>query len=108
METQKIMDKNTDVMIEFFKGIASCDFYDGLSHQLYLDLDDNTMSIKTEASDNTWSQRDDDSLVCLEKVSGYCDIPEEDRFTEGCSLSDYGYSDWEDGLFDTIESRFCQ
>jgi len=105
METQEIMDKNENVLVEFFTGIASCNFYDGLSHQLYLDLDDNTITIKTEASDNTWSQRDDGSLVCLEKVSGYCDIPETERYTQDCDLYDYGYSDWKDGLFDTIEAR---
>lgn len=99
----EIMEKNENVLREFFVGIASCNYYNGLSYQLYLDLDDNTMSIKQEVSDNTWSQRDDNSLICITKVSGYADTPEDERYTEDCSLSDFGYYEWLDEMEEIID-----
>lgn len=91
-----IIEKNAQVLEDFFKGLASCDYYDGLSHQLYLDLDDMTLSINTEASDQSWLQRDDGSLVQILRVSGYADTPEDERYDaeRGDDISDYGYSDW--------------
>ncbi len=98
MDAQKIMENNKEKLAEFFAGIASCNYYDGLSHQLYLDLDDGTIIENTEASDNTWLQRNDGSLVHILNVSGYCDIPEDERYTDGCDLYDYGYRDWLDDV----------
>lgn len=46
-------EENQAILQEFFVGIASCDYYDGNSYQLYLDLDDNTLRIHQEASDNS-------------------------------------------------------
>lgn len=46
-EIEKIIEKNMDVLIEYFEGIASEDYYDGLDHQLYLDLDDDTLRENT-------------------------------------------------------------
>lgn len=101
----EIIEKNESVLHKYFEGIASCNYYDGTSYQLYLDLDDNTMSIKQEISDNTWSQRDDGSLICLLKTSGYADIPEEERYSDDCDLYDYGYAEWLDGIEEILLQR---
>lgn len=97
-----IMDANEDTLTEFFAGIASCDYYDGTSYQLYLDLDDDTLLIHQEVSDQSWLQRDNGSLIQVLRVSGYCDIPEDERYADGCDLSDYGQSDWLDQVRDRI------
>jgi len=97
-------DENQSILVEFFTGIASCDYYDGTCYQLYLDLDDDSLSIHREASDQSWIQRDDGSLICIHKVSGYCDIPENERYTEDCDLNDYGYGEW----IDMIEQKISQ
>jgi len=91
-----IMANNADILQAFFTGLASCDYYDGMSHQLYLDLDDDTLLDHLEASDQSWLQRDDGSMVRLLQVSGYADTPEAERYTDDCDLNDYGYSDWLD------------
>ncbi|MDD2664396.1 MAG: hypothetical protein PHD19_11650 [Dechloromonas sp.] len=93
------VDGNLATLQQYFAGLASCDYYDGLSHQLYLDLDDNSLLINTEASDNSWLQRDDGSLVLIYRVSGYCDTPADERYSaeRGDDLNDYGYTDWLDG-----------
>lgn len=96
--------KNEAVLVEFFEGIASCSYYDGTSYQLYLDRDDNTLSISQEASDQSWRQRDDGSLVMISKVSGYSDTPEDERYTAECDLNDYGYGEW----IDMIESKISE
>ena len=106
MDTQKIMEKNSKVLRDYFAGIASENYYNcnGMSYQLYLDLDDDTMDIKVEASDNTWSQRDDGSLVKLMSVSGYTDTPEVELYTDGCDLHDYGFAEWLDGIEKIIDN----
>ena len=95
---------NQAILLEFFTGIASCDYYDGMSYQLYLDTDDNTLSIQQEVSSNSWLQRDDGSLVQIHAVSGYADTPADERYTDGCDLSDYGYGEW----IDMIEQQIVQ
>lgn len=100
---EQIMSANEDVLYKFFVGFASCDYYDGTCYQLYLDLDDDTLSINQEASSNSWLQRDDGSLVQISSISGYCDTPEEERYTDECSLDDYGYGDWLDEIKEKIE-----
>lgn len=93
---------NQSVLQTFFVGIASCDYYDGTSHQLYLDTDDYTLRIHQEASDQSWLQRDDGSLIRICQVSGYADTPADERYTDdGCDLNDYGYADW----LDMIEAK---
>jgi len=104
----EILEKNLPVLREYFAGLASCNYYDGTSYQLYLDLDDNTLTIKHEVSDNTWSQRDDGSLICLLKTSGYADIPEEDRYSDGCDLYDYGYAEWLDEIEEILLEKLDQ
>lgn len=99
---ESILETNEETLTEFFTGIASCDYYDGMSYQLYLDLDDDTLSIHQEVSDQSWLQRDDGSLVQVLRVSGYCDIPEDERYTDGCDLSDYGQAEWLDQVSDRI------
>lgn len=91
-----IMERNASTLQAFFVGLASCDYYDGMSHQLYLDTDDDSMLDHLEASDQSWLQRDDGSMMQLLRVSGYCDTPADERYTDDCDLNDYGYSDWLD------------
>lgn len=102
MNTDEIMNKNTSKLKEFFEGIVSCDYYNGMSYQLYLDLDDNTMRIYEHISDSTWNQRSDESLVLLYKVSGYSDIPENERYNEECDLMDFGYYEWLEEIQDKL------
>lgn len=97
-----IMERNADVLEEFFKGIAAGDYYDGMSHQLYLDTDDDSMLDHLEASDQSWLQRDDGSLIQLLHVNGYSDMPADERYTDDCDLNDYGYGDWLDHVRDLV------
>ena len=101
----EIIEKNFKIVTEFFTGIASGNYYDGSCYRLYLDLEDNSMRISQEVSENTWQQRDDNSLICLETVSGYSDIPEEELYHEGDSLYDFEFQYWLDGLEDTILNK---
>ena len=93
-----ILEANSAVVEAFCVGCASGAYYDGTSYQLYLDLDDDSIHVHHEVSDQSWIQRDDGSLVKLDSVSGYCDIPEDERYTEGCNLDDYGYGEYLDQL----------
>lgn len=95
-------DRNIAVITEYFAGIASHAYYDGMSHQLYLDTDDNTLSIHQAASSDSRLQRDDGSIVRVWEESGHCDIPEAERYVDGCDLDDYGFSDWQNALSQRI------
>lgn len=97
-----ILDANDAVLEGFFTGIASCSHYDGLSHQLYLDLYDDKLEEYTEVSDNTWHERRDGSLVLLATEGGFCDIPESERYKIGHDLADYGYGEWLEEISDKI------
>jgi hypothetical protein len=88
------MPENNAVLTAYFIGIASCEFYDGQSYQLYFDAHDNSLFIHQEVSSNSRLSRADGSLHRIWTVSGYCDIPYAERYTDGCSLDDYGYSEW--------------
>lgn len=102
---EKVMAKeaNQEILEEFFTGIASCEYYDGSCYRLQLDTDDDSLSIDREASTNTWLQRDDGSLVMIWQISGYSDTPEAERYTDGCDLCDYGYTEWLDQVAEKIE-----
>lgn len=93
---------NIKVIERFFIGLASGDYYDGRCYSLYLDLDDNSITESVEASANTWQQRDDGSLVEIVRECGYCDTPADERYTNDCDLSDFGYAEWLDNLESTI------
>ena len=95
---------NAAVLIEFFKGVASCDYYDGSSYQLYFDKNDCSLFINHEASANAWLQRDDGSLVQICAVSGYSDTPADERYNDDCGLCDFGYAEWRD----TIEQKITE
>lgn len=99
---------NAGALEEFFAGCASGKYYDGLSYQLYLDTDDWSLSIHQEVSSNSWLQRDDGSLIQVHQVSGYCDIPEDERYSEGCDINDYGYADWLGEIEAQIAARLAQ
>jgi hypothetical protein len=97
-----VMRSQSDVLEEYFAGIASGEYYDGSSWQLYLDLDDGSLMIHQEVSSQSWLQREDGSLVQLAEVSGYCDTPADERYTDGCDLCDYGYPEWLDMISERI------
>ncbi len=100
----KIIAANAAVLESFFAGVASCDYYDGTCYQLYLDLDDMTLFENQEASDQSWLQRDDGSLVQILRVSGYADTPQEERYNaqRGDDIRDFGYSEWLEFVSDKI------
>jgi hypothetical protein len=106
MDAPQIMDTavNKAVLLEFFGGVASCSYYNGSTYQLYLDLNDNTLSIHHDVSNNSWIQRDDGSLLRIASVSGYTDVPTSERYTDGCDIFDFGYADW----LDQIERSIAQ
>jgi hypothetical protein len=89
-----VMHSQSDVLEEYFAGIASGEYYDGSSWQLYLDLDDDSLMIHQEVSSQSWLQRDDGSLARIDTVSGYCGTPAEELYSDGCDLCDYGYPEW--------------
>jgi hypothetical protein len=103
MNTNEIIESNDTTLTEFFTGIASCDYYKGQCWRLYLDLDDMSISISQEASCNTWQQRDDGSLIEVYRVSGYCDIPADERYTDPDTqdLIDFGWGEF----INEIETR---
>jgi len=102
--TQNIIEKNMKTLSEFFKKTASCEYYDGLSYQLYLDTNDDTLKISQQISNNDYLQRDDGSLIQIHRISGYCDIPKNERYTDEYDLSDYGFDDWITIIEDEIET----
>ena len=107
-QAQAIVDSNMAVLQEWFEGQASCGHFDGTSYQLYLDLTDNTLLIHHEASDQSWLQRDDGSLIQIERHSGFADISEEERYTDGCDLNDYGWGEYQDEIVANIAERLSQ
>ena len=93
----EIIEKNMSTVEEFFAGLASGEYYDGTSWQLYLYRDDDFLTIHREASDQSWLQREDGSLLLVLKVSGYDDRPLEERYNaEEHHLADFGLADWLD------------
>jgi len=97
-------DANINVLGTFFAGMASGDYYDGLCYRLYLDTTDGSITEHVEASENSWLQRDDGSLVEIAKACGYTDTPDSDRYADGDDLADYGYGDW----LDMIEAKVAE
>jgi hypothetical protein len=94
MDAKEIMEINEKILTKWFIGGVDGSHWDGLSHQLYLDLDDNSIYQITEPSDNSWQQREDGSLVQIATHCGYDDTPEDELYTVGCSKYDYGYQDY--------------
>lgn len=106
--TKEIMEKNEQELKNWFIADVSGNHWDGLSHQLYLDLDDNSIYQITEPSDQSWQQRDDGSLVQIDHHCGYNDIPEDELYTDGCSIYDYGYEDYLDEMEQLINDAISQ
>lgn len=96
-------DDNADTLNQFFIGIANGSQYDGTSYQLYLDLNDGQIVDNHEASDNSWLEREDGSLVQILTVSGYDDRPQDELYNDDCDLLDYGYAEWLDYVEERIE-----
>ncbi len=108
MNAKEIMEKNEQALMDWFICGVDGSHWDGLSHQLYLDLDDNSIYQLTEASDQTWHQRDDGSLIQIDHHCGYGDIPDEELYTDGCSIYDYGYQDYLDDIEQSISEAINQ
>ena len=109
MDAAKIIAKNISVLDELFGSIASGRYYDGLSHQLYYDAYDDSLYVITEASDNSWQQRDDGSLVRVLTVNGYCDIPQDERYDEEtCDRNDFGWQEWLDDVENRLEALLVE
>lgn len=107
MNGKEIVNDARDVLDEYFAGIASGDYYDGTSYQLYLDLDTFEIFEFHEASDNTWLQREDGSLVKIYSVCGYSDLPKNELYNnEYDSLWDFGYNEWLDELEKKIDFEY--
>jgi hypothetical protein len=94
-------DGNSSVLENFFTSQASGDYYDGNSYQLYFDLGDNSLFEHMEASDQSWLQRNDNSLIQILTVCGYDDIPEDERYTTSAiswtSATAIGWTTWRNG-----------
>lgn len=90
--------ENIKTLVEYFIGRESGEYYDGSDYQLYLDTDNNKLSINHEASSNSWLQRGDNSLIQIHHISGYCDTPEGDLFTDGCDIYDSGFAEFIDEI----------
>lgn len=97
-------DANSAVLQTFFRGLASCDYYDGRTYQLYLDSRDGSLSERVEASNQSFVHRDDGSLLLVLAVNGYADTPDDERYSDerGDNIMDYGYAEWLDEVEDRI------
>lgn len=75
--------------------------------RLYLDLHDNTLSESCEASCNTWSQRDDDSLVEIDAHNCYgADLTSDElKWLEQNGVNDFGYFEWAANAADKIDQE---
>ena len=64
--------------------------------RIYFDLNDMSFFEHCEASQNTWIQRNDGSLVEIARDSGYgYDLSEDELYwLETDGVSDFGYEDW--------------
>lgn len=96
LDPREIIDNNLAVLEQFFIGITSGDYYDGTSYQLYVDLRDGELFENHEASDSTWLQRRDGSLILIESASGYGDAA--DGWTDSADIDDFGFADWLDDV----------
>ncbi|WP_131669238.1 hypothetical protein [Psychrobacter pygoscelis] len=74
-----------------------------ISYKLYLDLNDGEITTNHEASDNSWLERDDNSLKRILTVSGYETRSDDELYTDDCDLLDYGYAEWLDYVEEKIE-----
>ena len=69
-----------------------------LYRRIYLDLHEMSLFESTEASRNTWLQRDDGSLQAVARDDGWgADLTAEDKeWLEEDGVSDFGYAEWLD------------
>lgn len=96
-----LVNNNHQVLLDFFKGMASGAYYDGTSYQLYLDLNDGEIFENHEVSGNSWLERS--GLVQILTIGGYDDTPVEDLYNDECDILDYGFSEWLSEVEDKIE-----
>jgi hypothetical protein len=108
---EAIMEDNDATLREYFAGMMSGEYCDGQSHQLYLDLDDDSIVIITHESSTSWSQRKDGSLVQLDEFTAsvypYDHAPYD---AETDSLGDFGYGSgdwWSDRIEDAVRKALA-
>lgn len=85
---QQIIESNTETVIEWIMGAESGSHFDGTCYQLYLDVDDDSLSIHQEASSQSWLRRDDGSLQQVARHEGYDDRPEDECTAQWDDLDD--------------------
>lgn len=93
----KLVSEYHNVITGFYEGLMlGCN---GQSYsRLYLDLRSNEIFQNTEASQNTWLARDDDSLAEIAHDNGFgWDLSDEEMdYLEEYGVSDFGFDDWID------------
>lgn len=92
---------NTDTLREFYRGIVSGDYYDGMRYSLCLDRATGALTMRQEASGSTWYERETE----LVHVQG-CDDPAP-GYEPGDNLDDHGYSDWAADIEARIEEALA-
>jgi hypothetical protein len=102
----EVFEKNQDVMVDYYiNALIGCK---GQCYtRLYLDLHDGNIFQNTEASSNTWLQRDDDSLVEIDADAGWgYDLNDDDiEHLRNGNLSDFGYAEWLNQVAENIQLK---
>lgn len=101
MNAREIIDMNEDVIMGFFVGMASNEYWDGRCYRLMMNTETMEIFEDFQPSANSWIEGD--GLVILETICGYSDTPEDETYQDGCSLADFGYDEWLDNLAEKIE-----
>ena len=97
MDAQTLIDQSNFDFSNWFK---ECLIGNGNAGQvfsrIYLDLNDMSFFENCEASQNTWIERNDGSLVEIVRDSGYgYDLSEDELdWLETDGVSDFGYENW--------------
>lgn len=77
---------NAAVLSEFFGGMDSGRFGNGMSHQLYFCCYSESINWHLEHSDNSWHQRNDGSYV---KLKVYSNVYGREKQTEYANYTDF-------------------
>lgn len=83
---------NSDTMSEWINGVGTNAYGGGSSHQLYLDMDNDSLLISEQPTSQSWLQRNDGSLV---RIASYSN-PD--------SAECEPYDDWEANYRDELET----
>jgi hypothetical protein len=100
---EEIRDEYISILVEYFEGIVSNEYFDGASHQLYMDMDDMTFFISHEASDNSWLEREDGTLVRILTINAYANDEDEEPYNDKeCNLYDYGFAEFIENIKELV------